>query len=150
MSPGKVVDQKINGDDNGEGVENSEVASFFSFVDGGWGRWDFTEKQNGGEADGEGNDSEHEEKLGWVVSEQGLAEISEYGGAQTHIALENPRDGSLVSSVVTDASDEHSGVHPCGAIASHNQHYSHLTSQKVSNKGLLKCLKKKKFSYRVY
>ncbi|KAL7256955.1 hypothetical protein ACSBR1_010820 [Camellia fascicularis] len=43
-------------------VDDSEVPSFFFVFPGGGGRWDFTKEENGGKADEEGDDCEHEKE----------------------------------------------------------------------------------------
>lgn len=115
--------QEVDGDDDGEGVEDGEVIGFLLGFGGGGGcrgrRRDFAEEEHGEEADGEGDDGEHDEEGRWVIVKQSSTEIGENGGAETDVAFENAGNWAAILSEVSDAGYEHRRVHPCRAVSAH-------------------------------
>lgn len=113
---GDVVGEEIEGDDDGDGVDGGEVPWLaLVLCDGGI---DFAEEEDGGEADGAGDDGEHEEEGGGAVGEEGGADVGEDGGGEANVALEDAGDRASVLPEVSDAGDQHRSVHPCRAVAS--------------------------------
>lgn len=103
MVAGDIVSEEIEGDDDGDGVDGGEVPGLaLVFGDGGV---DLTEEEDGEDADGGGDDGEHEEEVGGAVGEEGGAEVGEDSCGEADIALEDAGDGASVLAEVSDAGD---------------------------------------------
>ncbi|WRX13719.1 hypothetical protein QQP08_006206 [Theobroma cacao] len=84
-------------------VKYCEIAGFFLLCRNGGGLGGFTEEEDGREANGEGDDREHDEEFGGVVGEECGAEVGEDGGAETDIAFQDAGYWATVAAEVVDA-----------------------------------------------
>lgn len=119
MGAGDVEGEEIDGEDDGDDVEEVEEFGLFLLVGCGGRRRDLAEEKNSGEADKKGDDGEHEEEDGGVVGKESSAEVSEDGGAQTHVTLQYSGDRTSIRPEVSDACHQNRRVHPCRTVASH-------------------------------
>lgn len=123
----EVVGQEIEGDDDGDGVEDPEEAGLLLLLRVGGGGRGLAEEKGGDDADAEGDDGEHDEEGGSVVGEERDAEVGEDGSAETHVALEDACDWASIPPEVAYAGHQHRRVHPRCAVPSHAQEYAHLS-----------------------
>jgi hypothetical protein len=123
----EVVGQEIDGDDDGDRVEDPKEAGLLLLLRGGGGGRGLAEEEGGDDADDHRDDGEHDEEGGSVVGEERGAEVGEDGGAETHVALEDACDWASVLPEVAYAGHQHRRVHPRRAVPSHAQEYAHLS-----------------------